>query len=226
VPAGAGTTGATSGCWTTSAGWSARSNGPRLRGLDAETKALARKNLATWRSQNIGPVPDVVDPARRQQARRASVSLRNLLRRGALSALVGGPPPGDRQDRAAVKEAACLPSLMPRGSGKTTLARLSALWAVLGGYRPFVCLIGGSQERAVELLTPIRKAILENRCCWPTSPRPPIPCDACKTTPAGRSASTSTASPPTAPGRRISWCSRRSITSRRPLRTRGCPPAR
>ena len=36
------------------------------------------------------------------------------------------------------------------------------LWAVLGGYRPFVCLIGGSQERAIELLTPIRKAILEN----------------------------------------------------------------
>ena len=44
----------------------------------------------------------------------------------------------------------------------TTLARLSALWAVLVGYRPFVCLIGGSDERAKDLLLPIKKYVLEN----------------------------------------------------------------
>ncbi len=51
---------------------------------------------------------------------------------------------------------------MPRGSGKTTLARCSALWAVLYGYRPFVCLIGAADDRAKELLLPIKKHILEN----------------------------------------------------------------
>ena len=60
-----------------------------------------------------------------------------------------------------VKSGGLFAFAMPRGLGKTTLARLSALWAVLGGYRPFVCLIGGSQERTIELLTPIRKAVLE-----------------------------------------------------------------
>jgi len=30
---------------------------------------------------------------------------------------------------------------MPRGSGKTALARCAALWAILYGYRPFVCVI-------------------------------------------------------------------------------------
>ncbi len=51
---------------------------------------------------------------------------------------------------------------MPRGSGKTTIARMSALWAILSGRRPSVCLIGGSKERATDLLSPIRTEILQN----------------------------------------------------------------
>ena len=62
----------------------------------------------------------------------------------------------------AVKEGGLFAFAMPRGSGKTTVARLSGLWAVLAGYRPFVCLIGGSDERAKDLLVPIKKYILEN----------------------------------------------------------------
>ena len=38
---------------------------PRIDGRAAD---LARKNTETWRSQNVAPVPEVVDPARRQQA--------------------------------------------------------------------------------------------------------------------------------------------------------------
>ena len=36
---------------------------------------------------------------------------------------------------------------MPRGSGKTSLAEVACIWALLNGHRNFVCLIG-SDERA------------------------------------------------------------------------------
>ena len=51
---------------------------------------------------------------------------------------------------------------MPRGSGKTLLARTAGLWAILIGARRYVCLIGGSQERAMDLLGNIKRAILGN----------------------------------------------------------------
>jgi hypothetical protein len=62
----------------------------------------------------------------------------------------------------AVLEGGLFAFAMPRGSGKTTLARCAALWAVLYGYRPFVCLIGAADDRAKELLLPIKKHALEN----------------------------------------------------------------
>jgi hypothetical protein len=131
--------------------------------IDGRTADLARKNTETWRSQNVAPVPAVVDPARRQHARE---SFRFFCETYFAAALYRNWSEDhlrviDKIERA-VKEGGLFAFAMPRGSGKTTLARLSALWAVLAGYRPFVCLIGGSQERAIELLTPIRKAILEN----------------------------------------------------------------
>ena len=62
----------------------------------------------------------------------------------------------------AVTEGGLFAFAMPRGSGKTTLARMSGLWAILSGRRPYVCLIGGSKERATDLLAPIRTEILHN----------------------------------------------------------------
>ena len=61
----------------------------------------------------------------------------------------------------AVREGGLFAFAMPRGSGKTALARCAALWAILYGYRPFVCLIAGSQDNARELLRPVRTMILE-----------------------------------------------------------------
>ena len=64
---------------------------------------------------------------------------------------------------------------MPHGSGKTTLCRVAALWAVLAGYRLFVCLVGGSEPRALDLLRPTRLAMLENALLladWPEAVYP------------------------------------------------------
>jgi len=131
--------------------------------IDGRAADLARKNTETWRSQNIAPLPEIADMARRQRAR---ADFRFFCETYFASALYRGWSEDhlrviEKIERA-VKEGGLFAFAMPRGSGKTTLARLSALWAVLSGHRPFVCLIGGSQERAIELLAPIRKAILEN----------------------------------------------------------------
>lgn len=50
---------------------------------------------------------------------------------------------------------------MPRGSGKTCIAKCACLWAVLYGHRDFVCLIGASEVHAAEMLGGI-KTELEN----------------------------------------------------------------
>jgi len=130
---------------------------------DARAADLARKNAETYRRQNIAPVPEVVDPGRQAEA---CEDFRFFCETYFTTALYRGWSADHlrviEQIERAVKEGGLFAFAMPRGSGKTTLARLSALWAVLAGYRPFVCLIGGSQDRAVELLSPIRKAILEN----------------------------------------------------------------
>ncbi len=131
--------------------------------IDARAADLERKNTETWRTQNIAPLPDIADMTRRERAR---ADFRFFCETYFASALYRGWSEDhlrviEKIERA-VKEGGLFAFAMPRGSGKTTLARLSALWAILSGYRPFVCLIGGSQERAVELLAPIRKAVLEN----------------------------------------------------------------
>ena len=144
--------------------WLAREiDKPTKPKINARAADLARKNSDTWRSQNIAPLPDVADLVRRA---RAVASFRFFCETYFAAACPRAWSADhlriiDQIERA-VKNGGLFAFAMPRGSGKTTLARLAALWAVLGGYRPFVCLIGGSQERAIELLAPIRKAILEN----------------------------------------------------------------
>lgn len=51
---------------------------------------------------------------------------------------------------------------MPRGSGKTTLARIAGLWAILYGYRPYVCLIGSAEDQAKSMLDAIKREMLAN----------------------------------------------------------------
>lgn len=45
---------------------------------------------------------------------------------------------------------------MPRGNGKTTLAECACIWAVLYGHRDFVCLIGSDEGHAGDMLESIK----------------------------------------------------------------------
>ena len=45
---------------------------------------------------------------------------------------------------------------MARGSGKSSLAEVACIWAVLNGYRDFVCLIGSDEGHACDMLDSIK----------------------------------------------------------------------
>jgi hypothetical protein len=45
---------------------------------------------------------------------------------------------------------------MPRGSGKSTICECACIWAVLNGHREFVCLIGSDEGHAMDMLDSIK----------------------------------------------------------------------
>jgi hypothetical protein len=139
---------------------------PRSKPLDyaeARKRQAERNRAATKASQDIAPIPEVEDYERRK---RCGESFRLFCETYFPKAFYRAWSDDHLRVIAkiekAVREGGMFAFAMPRGSGKTTLARLAALWAVLYGSRPFVCLIGAADDRAKELLLPIHKHVLEN----------------------------------------------------------------
>ncbi|MCC7409971.1 MAG: phage terminase large subunit family protein [Phycisphaeraceae bacterium] len=130
---------------------------------EARRKQAERNRAATKAGQDIHPIPEIEDWERRC---RCAESFREFCETYYPAAFHRDWSDDhlrviDRIERA-VRSGGLFAFAMPRGSGKTTLARCSALWAILYGYRPFVCLIGAADDRAKELLIPIKKHIVEN----------------------------------------------------------------
>jgi hypothetical protein len=63
----------------------------------------------------------------------------------------------------AVKEGGLFAHAMPRGSGKTTLTEIACVWAILCGYRPFVCLIGATADPPGCMSRPISRMTIRSR---------------------------------------------------------------
>ncbi|MBM4018447.1 MAG: hypothetical protein FJ288_09010 [Planctomycetes bacterium] len=131
--------------------------------VEARRRQAEKNRAATKASQDIAPIPAVENYPRRQACGESfqrfcetyfPVAFYRVWSDDHLRVIA--------KIEKAVREGGLFAFAMPRGSGKTTLARSAALWAVLYGYRPFVCLIGAADDRAKELLLPIKKHILEN----------------------------------------------------------------
>lgn len=135
-----------------------------VMGYEERKRRQAQRNAEIVRAgQDIAPLPDVEDMPRRQHA---CDDFRFFCETYFPQAFFRGWSDDhlrviEKIERA-VTEGGLFAFAMPRGSGKTTLARMSGLWAILNGRRPYVCLIGGSRERATDLLSPIRTEILQN----------------------------------------------------------------
>lgn len=123
-----------------------------------------RKDRATRRSaqqvksaRDIGELPPVADPARREAAR---LSLRAFCE-SYQSATFCLPWSPDHLKVIAKLEQAILRGglfavAMPRGSGKTALCEAGCLWALLFGHRQFVALIGADATASEQSLESIR----------------------------------------------------------------------
>jgi len=138
---------------------------PRAKPIDyveARRRQAVRNRAATKASQDIHPIPEIVDYERRKAAAQSF----HLFCMTYFPGVFWRPWSEDHlrvigKIEKAVREDGLFAFAMPRGSGKTALARCAALWAILYGYRPYVCMIAGSQDNARELLKPVCTFILE-----------------------------------------------------------------
>ena len=120
-----------------------------------------RNRLKALAGQDIGPLPDVADWDRRQACTKSF----RLFCETYFPLVFYRPWSNDhlkvlRKIERCVLSGGLFAFALPRGSGKTVMASLGSLWAVLIGARPFVCLIGGTKDAARKLLDNIKTITL------------------------------------------------------------------
>ncbi|MFN7559294.1 MAG: hypothetical protein ACK5RX_08050, partial [bacterium] len=134
-----------------------------LTGYDAmKERARLRNAMLSLSGRDIGDLPSVADPARRDRAARdfryfceayfpQTFHLKWSDDHLKVIAKI----------EQAVLEGGLFAMAMPRGSGKTSLCEIACLWALVHGHREFVALVGSDEEHAAGMLDSI-KAELEN----------------------------------------------------------------
>lgn len=156
-----------------------RAKSVSAKGYEAHKEEMARRNReASAAGRDIGDIPEVSDPERRESCRmdfrlfcetyfHDSFSLKwsddhlKCISKIEQCVLVGG----------------LFALAMPRGSGKSSLSEAAAVWAMLYGHREFVCLVGATETAALEMLESIRTEIESNELldadfpevCYPIS---------------------------------------------------------
>jgi hypothetical protein len=126
-------------------------------------RARRRQGDVTAKGLEIGPLPAVVNPGRKAECRAS-------LERFCKVYLAGRFPLPWGADHATAltklqrcgAEGGLFTLAMPRGSGKTSLAEATALWAVLYGTRSFVVLVASTEGLAEEILKSIKIELESN----------------------------------------------------------------
>ena len=131
----------------------------------AKLKAKSRERNAAiaLAGRDIGEMPEVADPERKAKAagsfRFFCEAYFNLTFHLTWS-------PDHLKVIAKIEEAVIRGGLfslaMARGSGKSSLAEVACIWAVLNGYRDFVCLIGSDEGHACDMLDSIKTELDSN----------------------------------------------------------------
>jgi len=134
-----------------------------LTGYDAHKERARQRNLKLSRSgRDIGVLPGVVNPERKQRAER---DFRYLCEQYFPLTFHLPWSPDHLKVIAKIEQAVLqggqFAMAMPRGSGKTSLCETACLWAQIYGHREFVALIGSDEEHAESMLDSI-KSELEN----------------------------------------------------------------
>lgn len=139
------------------------SRGDRQRGSDADqyekqkSQAAEASRRRSTAGRDIGPIPDVVDPKRKAKAKRSfTYCCEAYFPDACYLKWSKSHLRVNKRGEQVVRKGGKFAIAMPRGSGKTTIAVLLCLWALLFGLRRFVALICISGNKAEELLEGIR----------------------------------------------------------------------
>jgi len=137
---------------------------PQLEGYDAvRERARARSLALSLSGRDIGELPEVVDPQRKEKA---IGSFREFC--GAYFPATFDLPWSDDHLKViskierAVLEGGLFAMAMPRASGKTSLCETACIWAMLTGARRFICLIGSGEDHAAAMLESIKYELEHN----------------------------------------------------------------
>lgn len=136
----------------------------KLQGYGAvKERAAARSKVISGEGRDIGEMPGIVDPGRRDHAEQ---DFRFFCQEYFPQTFYLAWSPDHLKVIAKVEQAVMHGGLfamaMPRGSGKTTIAECACLWAVLYGHSDFVCLIGATEGHSAEMLDSIKTELNGN----------------------------------------------------------------
>jgi hypothetical protein len=129
----------------------------RLAGLDPYARhredMRQRRAAMTHQGQDIAPIPECVNPKRRA----AAAGSFRLFCESYFAKACFRPWSQDLlrvldKMESTARNAGLLAFAMPRSTGKTTLTKLLAIWAVLNGYHKFVMMIAANEEAALKRL--------------------------------------------------------------------------
>lgn len=119
-----------------------------------------RRRKTRLSGQNVAPVPPCADPKRREDCR---LDLRRFCETYFRDAFYLPWSPDHLRVIGKIEEAVLggnlLAVAMPRGSGKTTLFRAAALWAILFGHRRWVVLVAATGPLAASMLANLKRKL-------------------------------------------------------------------
>lgn len=122
-----------------------------------KAKAAERSNQATRKGQDIGPLPSIVDPERREACRfDLRLFFDTYIKPDGFFAWSLDHLRVFQTMQDAILNGGHFALAMPRGSGKTTITEAAALWAILFGHVKFVVVLGATAEKAEDLLETIK----------------------------------------------------------------------
>jgi hypothetical protein len=133
---------------------------PEPQGDPYETmkdRARARNAALSLAGRDIGELPAVVNPERKERAERDFC----FFCENYFPSTFHLPWSPDHRKviakiEAAVLEGGLFALAMPRSTGKTTVCETACVWAMLFGHREFVCLIGSDEGHAQDMLDSIK----------------------------------------------------------------------
>ncbi len=140
------------------------STAPEVRDYDGIREAARARNATLSKSgRDIGPLPEVADPARKKMCER---DFRLFCESYFPETYALAWSPDHLKVIARIEQAVLLGGLyalaMARGSGKSSLAETACLWAMLYGHRDFVVLVSATETAALEMLDSIKTEFEKN----------------------------------------------------------------